>query len=75
MRDVTKIHHLSVRLLVRDDATNTSTRVFCISVPARDQVNVAVKDRLTGGFPCVRSNVETTDGLVFGEELFLDILQ
>ena len=59
----------SVRRLSRDDGTNTTARLIDISRPTRDQMYMAVHDRLSRGLSAVHSHVEAFDAFVLTQHL------
>jgi hypothetical protein len=52
-----------------------ATRIFYIPFSARNEMNVAMKDRLPGGLADVNANVESNNGVVFLLDGVLGFLQ
>jgi len=58
----------SVRLSIRDDAPYSTTRVGCVTLTARDQMDMRVRNRLTCGVPNVDAHVEALDVGILGRQ-------
>jgi hypothetical protein len=65
----------SVRRLPWDDSTNTTARLIDISRPTRDQMHMAVHDRLSRGLSAVHAHVEAFDRFVLSEHLQSHLIQ
>ena len=53
--------NLSVTLLGRNNSTDAAARFLDIAITSGDQVNMGVKDRLSGILAAVEAEIETGD--------------
>ena len=51
--------------------SDAAGRIWGVTLPTWDEVDVSVKDRLPGGSAAVHADIETGDGGVGGAEFFL----
>jgi hypothetical protein len=55
---------VAIDIFARDDVTHTAGRVFHMTLPARDQIHVAVKNGLSCDFAVVCADVEPFDASI-----------
>lgn len=63
---------LSVGLSLGDNPSHPAFRVVYITIPSRDQVNMAVEDGLPCGFTSVNADVKSRDARVVLDQLLPD---
>lgn len=66
-----KLYFYPIAHLGRYRPSDAAGRIWGVTLPTGDEVDVSVKDRLPGGSAAVHADIETRYGGVGGTEFFL----